>query len=220
VAPLWQDHYRPIDQFVSEMGGKTANHPWLVNGGLLAWGVSMLACAAALWMVMPRERWRPWIAAALGVAGAGIVVAALVPVDCSTAVNRACFDRWMAGEASWHHTVHAWAAVVTSVALAVSSLAVAGFLSRRRPVLALVPGIGGALALAWTVLGLVTEPHFDAHAGYGVYQRVSLLLAAGWIVLLGGAVLIRLEERRRPSSASPSAAPPTWSAARPTQPSA
>ena len=72
------------------------------------------------------------------------------------------------------------------------------------------------------VTELTANPKFDPHMHYGIYQRIGLLLGAVWVQLLAAAVLIRLEERRRRASspAWASAAPPTWSAARPTQPSA
>jgi hypothetical protein len=220
VAPLWQDHYRPIDQAVSEMGGGTANLPWLVNGGMLVWGVSILACAAALSAVLPRDRWRPAILATLALAGVAIIVAAIAHVDCSATVSRACFESWNAGHNSWHDAVHDWAARVFGVLLALSALSVAATLRKRRPALAAVPAIGGALGLAWTVLGLTWTPKFDAHAHYGIYQRFWILQATGWIVLLAAAVLLQLEEGRARQPGWASAAPRTWSAGRPTQPSA
>src|SRR5437763_1152347 len=69
VAPLWQDHYRVLDQFVSEMGGDAANHPWILNAGLLLWGIAILCAAGALRAVLPRDRWRAPILITLTVAG-------------------------------------------------------------------------------------------------------------------------------------------------------
>src|SRR5436190_12954346 len=221
VAPLWQDHYSVIDQAVSEMGGNTANLPWLLNAGIVAMGVALLACAAAVWMVLPRNGWRPLISAPLAVAGVAGVVSAFATMDCSTTVNRACFDRAVAGTASWHEYAHSWAYVVGGVALTISSLAVAGALRRRRPLLAIAPAVGGGLGIALWVTEFTADPKFDPHMHYGIYQRIGLLVSAGWVQLLAAAVLIRLEEKRRASSpAWASAAPPTWSAARPTRPSA
>jgi Protein of unknown function (DUF998) len=203
------------------MGGLTANLPWLMNAGLLVWGLSILACAAALWGVLPGGRWRPLIVGSLALAAVAMVLAAFARVDCSATVNRACYDQWVAGDASWHEYVHDWAAVAFGALLAVSSLAVAGFLrDARRPALALVPAIGGALGLAWTVLGVALNPRFDPHAHYGVYQRFWILTASGWIVLLAAAVLSQADERRVRQPGWTSAAPPRWSAGRPTRPSA
>jgi Protein of unknown function (DUF998) len=222
VAPLWQDHYRVADQMVSEMGGETAHAPWIVNGGMLVWGISILCAAAAVGLVMPPNRWRTPIVATVALAGVVMGVMAFARVDCSASVSHACYERWAAHNASWHDTVHDWSARAFGILLALSSLAVGGFLRRRRPLLALVPAIGGAVGLAWTVVGIAGTPRFDPHAHWGLYQRFWILQASGWIVLLGLAVLMRLEEARkrtRPPGWT-SAAPPTWSAARPTQPSA
>ena len=219
VAPLWQDNYRWLDQGVSEMGGPNANLPWLVNAGIAVMGVALLACGAAVWIAQ-RRHWRPLISLPLAVAGVAGLVAAFATVDCWSSVDRACFDRWVAGSASWHDTAHEWAYLVGGGALGLSSLAVAAFLSRRRALLAVAPAIGGLLGIAWVVLGLTLPPKFDPGMHYGLYQRIGLLVSTGWVQLLAAAVLMRLEERRAASPAWPSAAPPKWSAGRPTRPSA
>jgi hypothetical protein len=221
VAPLWQDHYRPIDQAVSEMGGLTANLPWLMNAGFLVWGVSILAGAAALRRVLPGSRWRPLIVGSLALAAGAMMLVAFTRVDCSATVNRACYDAWVAGNASWHSYVHDWAAFAFGVFMAGSALAVAGFLySVREPVIASVPAIGGAVGMAWQLMGVFGDPRFAPHGHYGLYQRITILAASGWIVLLAAAVLSQLEERRVRQPEWTSAAPPRWSAGRPTRPSA
>jgi hypothetical protein len=150
-----------------------------------------------------------------------MVVAALAPMDCSTTVNHACFNRSVNGQASWHEYVHGWAAVVFGSLLAVSSLAVAGFLySVGRRGFAVLPAIGGTLGIAWTLMGLLNHPRFQPHGHYGVSQRIGILEVSGWIVLLGAAVLFRLDERRARQPGWTSAAPPRWSAGRPTRPTA
>jgi hypothetical protein len=171
-------------------------------------------------LAMPPGRWRAGAVASLGLAALAMVVIGLARLDCSDVASRACFTSWRAGRLSWHHDAHLWASVACQVGFSLSALAVAGFLRPRRPLLALIPAVGGALGLVNLVSVLATEPHFDPHAHYGIYQRIGLLISAGWIELLAAAVLMGLEERKRPSSASPSAAPPTWSAGHPTRPSA
>jgi hypothetical protein len=219
VAPLWQGGYRWLDQGVSEMGGPNAKLPWLVNAGIAAMGVALLACAAAVWAV-ERGRWGAVISVPLAVAGVAGVVSAFATVDCWASVDRACFDRSVAGDASWHAYAHNWAYVVGGGAIGLSALAVAAFWSRRRPAFAVLPAIGGLLGVAWVVLALTGKPKFDPGIHYGLYQRIGLLLGAGWVQLLAAAVLMRLEEGKRTSSAWASAAPQTWSAGRPTRPSA
>jgi hypothetical protein len=221
IAPLWQDHYRVLDEFVSEMGGGTANHPWIINGGILVWGIAILCAAAALYAVLPRDRWRAPILITLTLAGLAIAFAAFATMDCFTSVNHACYERWLHGRDSWHEVAHARAADAAGILFALSSLAVAGFLrSRGRGPLAVVPAVGGTLGLAWSILGLFSTPHFEPHAHWGLVQRVTILAATGWTQLLAGGVLIWLDEGRARRRERPSAAPPTWSAARPTQPSA
>ena len=220
VAPLWQDHYRPLVQAVSEMGGHTANLPGILNAAFLAWAVAIAACAVAVRRSMPAGVWRTGAVASLALAAACMVVIALARIDCSAIVSRACYVRFRAGDLSWQTYAHDWASWAFGAALAVSALAVAGFWWRRRRLFALLPLAGGLLGLESTIRALVVNPGFDAHSHYGTYQRIGLLVSAGWIVLLAAAVLMRLEERRAPSSARPSAAPPRWSAGHPTRPSA
>jgi Protein of unknown function (DUF998) len=222
VAPLWQDHYHPLDQAVSEMGGGTANLPGVMNAAFVLWAVAIAAGAASLHASMPASRWRAVAVASLALAAAAMLVIAFAHVDCSAIASRACYDRFKAGDLSWQNYTHDWASVAFGALLAVSSLAIAGFLMKRGSWLALLPLVGGVLGIASTVRGLVVHPGFDPHSHYGTYQRIGLLVSAGWIELLGAAVLVQLEEskRRASSPAWPSAAPQTWSAGRPTQPSA
>ena len=219
VAPLWQDHYRPLDQAVSEMGGRTASLPGIMNGAFLVWALAIVACALALRSSMPAGAARTAAVASLVLAAALMVVIALARIDCSSIVSRACYDRFKSGDLSWQTYVHDWASLLFGAALAFSALAVAGFWWRRRRVYAVLPLAGGLLGIESTVRALIVQPGFDAHSHYGTYQRIGLLVSAGWIVLLAAAVLMRLEERR-PASSWPSAAPPRWSAGRPTRPSA
>jgi hypothetical protein len=220
VAPLWQDHYRPLDQAVSELGGRTANLPGIMTAGFAAWAVGIAACALALRLSMPPGRWRTATVACLALAAGSVVVIAAAPLDCSPLVSRACYDRFKAADLSWQNYTHDWAAVVFQVFLPLSAIAVAGFLRPHRPLLALVPLTGGVLGLAGLVNRLATDYGFDPHSRYGIYQRIGLLVSAGWIELLGAAVLMRLEEKRPASPESASAAPPRWSAGRPRRPSA
>jgi Protein of unknown function (DUF998) len=219
VAPLWQDHYHPLDQAVSDLGGDTANLPGVMNAAFLMWAVAIAACALALRLSMPAGRWRKATVASLALASAAVVVIALAHEECSVFANRACYDRFKAGDLSWQTYVHDWASVAFQVLLAASALAVAGFLWRRRRLAALLPLAGGVLGISYVVRALATHPAFDAHSHFGIYQRIGLLVSAGWIELLGAAVLMQLEARR-PARAWPSAAPPKWSAGRPTRPSA
>jgi len=221
VAPLWQDHYRVLDEFVSEMGGATANHPWIMNAGLLLWGVAILCAAGALYAVLPRDRWRAPIIVTLTAAGLTMAFAAFATMDCFTSVNHACYERWLHGRDSWHEAAHTWAAFAFGICIALSALAVAGFLrSRGRGRLALIPAVGGMLGLAWMILGQFSTPHFEPHGHFGLYQRIEILAATGWTQWLAGGVLIWLDEGRARRRGRPSTAPPTWSAARPTRPSA
>ena len=219
VAPLWQDHYRPLDRPVSDMGALTAHLPGVLNAACIVWGVAIAACAAAVHRALRPGPWRSAAVASLALAAVSMVVIGLARLDCSDIASRACFESWRAGRLSWHHEAHLWASTGCQLGLSLSSLAVAGFLRSRRSLVALVPLAGGLLGLLAVVSPFFSEPRFDPHAHYGLYQRLGLLTSAGWIVLLAAAVLMRLD-RRRAASPWPSAAPPRWSAAHPTRPSA
>lgn len=219
VAPLWQEHYRPLDRPVSDMGALTAHLPGILNGACLVWALAIAACAVMLRRAMPPSRWRTTAVAGLALAAAGMAVIAFARLDCSDVSSRACFDAWRAGRLSWHHEAHLWASSACQLGLALSSLAVAGALRARRPLLALAPLAGGLWGLLVVVSPFFSEPRFEPQAHYGLYQRVGLLVSAGWIELLAAAVLMQLD-RRRAASPSASAAPPRWSAGRRTRPSA
>jgi hypothetical protein len=218
VAPLWQDHYRPIDQAVSELGAQTAGSAGVMNAAFVVWAAGILAGAAALHFVMPAGRWRAAAVSTLALAALTVIVIAFARLDCSATVSRACYDRLHQDDLSWQHYAHLWASTAFQVLFGLSALAIAGFL--LRPLLAIGPALGGLIGLYYAVLSLVGDASFHPHAHYGLYQRVGLLLAAGWIELLGAAVLMRLDERRPASRPRPSAAPQRWSAGRPTRPSA
>jgi hypothetical protein len=207
-----------LDQPVSDMGALTAQLPGILNTACIVWGLAIAACAAAVHRATRPGPWRAAAVASLWLAAVSRVVIGLARLDCSDVASRACFDSWRAGRLSWHHDAHLWASTACQLGLALSSLAVAGFLRSRRPLLALGPLAGGLLGLLGVVSPFFSEPRFDPHMHYGLYQRIGLLTSAGWIVLLGTAVLMRLEERRAPRSARPSAAPRTWSADHPTPP--
>jgi cytochrome bd-type quinol oxidase subunit 2 len=150
VGGLVQDGYSFRRQAISELGARTADHPWIVRLGISVWGLSVLAVAAALWLAaehLPRRRAVRAGAVLLGLAGLCIVLDGFpAPVDCMPDADRACEAREDAGSLSVRHYAHLWLGLAAHPLLVGTAVAVAlGF--RRHP------RLGFLSPLAW--LGLL-----------------------------------------------------------------
>jgi hypothetical protein len=191
VAQTLEPGYDIEGEQVSALAAETADNPWIVTLGLLAWAAGTAACGETLRRALPRRRlW--WTAvAALWVAAAGMGAAAALPLDCSPAAGSQCLRRAEAGELSWRHEGHGAAAGLILLAVALSPFALW---------LALRPGRGARIALACGVVGLVAfqlvEGAVDLDPGdRGGGQRILLLTTVLWLCAL--AVLSWRAARRR-----------------------
>lgn len=180
VAQTLEPGYDIEGEQVSALAAETADNPWIVTLGLLAWAAGTAACGETLRRALPRRRlW--WTAvAALWVAAAGMGAAAALPLDCSPAAGSQCLRRAEAGELSWRHEGHGAAAGLILLAVALSPFALW---------LALRPGRGARIALACGVIGLVAfqlvEGAVDLDPGdRGGGQRILLLTTVLWLCAL------------------------------------
>src|SRR5439155_14821614 len=101
VAGALEPHYSHVNEFVSELAGSNAAHPWIETIGIVSLGLSMIALAAALPAVLERRRALPVFLFAA--AGLTAVLAAVFPVDCMASVDHHCKALQDAGSLSGHH---------------------------------------------------------------------------------------------------------------------
>ena len=167
VAGSLEPHYSAVDQAVSELGARTAAHPWIVNAGIVVLGASFAALGVALLRALPRRR-AAKVAAALFVgAGALVVLSGVVRLDCEVGVEP-CHRLWFAAQ----------------LLLTATPFAIAW---------ALWPTPAGAAALGSGVFGLLfgalSAGAGAAGAGYGVDQRAGLFVLHLWVLIVGVGIL-------------------------------
>jgi cytochrome bd-type quinol oxidase subunit 2 len=198
VGGLVQDGYSFRDQPISELGARTAEHPWIVQAGITLWGLSVLAVAAALWLAaedFPGRRWTRIAAGLIGFTGICIFLAGFAaPLDCMPNVDRLCDAREDKGSLSVRHYAHIWLSLAATPALVLAAIAAAlGF--RRHPRLGFVTPLT-VLALVVGIAFMIAFP-LSAEAGRpntGVNQRLQIaafeyplaFLAAVLLVTAGG----------------------------------
>jgi hypothetical membrane protein len=191
TAQALEPRYDPEGETVSGLAAASADNPWIVTLGLVAWALSTAACGETLRRTLPRRRVSWMAVGALWLAAVGIAAAAALPLDCSVAAGGECLRRAEAGELSWRHEAHGAAAGLILLAVGFSPFALW---------LALRPGRGARIALACGVLGLVVfqlvEDAVDLDPGdSGGGQRILLLTTVLWLCALAVTAT-----RYRPSS--------------------
>jgi hypothetical protein len=202
VGGLLQDGYSFRDQPISELGGRNAAHPWIVQAGISLWGLSVLAVAVALWLAVEDFRHRRWArigAALIGIAGVCIFVSGFVaPLDCMPNIDRVCEAREDAGSLSLRHYVHLWASLVALPPLVLAAIAVAlGF--RRHPRLGFIAPLS-ALGLVVGIAFLFAFPQ-TGHRGspdVGLNQRLQIATFEYPLAFLAAVLFVsapRLESR-------------------------
>jgi hypothetical protein len=188
VAGALQPGYSHVDQGVSELGARGAEHPLIVNAGLVVLGLTFVALGIALLAVLPSR-----LAAGLFVAsGVAVISTGVVPLDCGLS-DPHCEALWRAGDLSWHEDAHLWA-----------GLAMRGFLLLTPFGLAraLWPGPVAPLAAA---AGFASIPigvgafllYGDDNAGDGLIQRFEFAVMHVWVLTIAAGILYAL--RRRPA---------------------
>jgi hypothetical protein len=182
VAGALEPHYSAIDSYVSELGARDAAHPWIVNAGIVLFGLSWIALGTALRGALPRRRAALVACGLFVVAGLALLLAGVFQLDCRFSTGAHCRALSDAGSLSWHHYGHFWTSFAARGLLAVTPFAIAW---------ALWPAPSGAAALASGVTGLVLgslnalgDGPGDAaglvqRAGLGVLQLWALIVAVG-----------------------------------------
>jgi uncharacterized protein DUF998 len=203
IGGLLQDGYSFRDQPISELGARSADHPWIVQTGITLWGLSVLAVAAALWLAVEDFRHGRWArigAALIGVAGVCILVSGFIaPLDCMPNVDRACEAREDAGSLSVRHYVHLWASLVALPPLVFAAIAIAfGF--RRHPRLGFITPLA-ILGLLVGVAFLFAFPLSGdrGSADIGLNQRLQIATFEYPLAFLAAVLFVTargLESRR------------------------
>jgi len=177
VAGALEPGYSAAEQAVSELAAGGARHPWILWLGLLSLSASDSAVAILLRRSLgPRGRLAAGMFAA---AAAGVLLILVLPLDCMPSADASCSSRVDAGEASWRHYAHGFAAVGVQLTLVATPFAVARALSRRALV---VWALGaGLLGLAMVVAFAAFEA---GEPGYGIAQRATFGFVHLWVATI------------------------------------
>jgi hypothetical protein len=198
VGGALEPGYSHVERAVSELGAGNAQHPWIVNAGLVVLGLSIAALGPAVLTVLPRRRATRVAAALFALAGVAILVGGLFHMDCGMTHQR-CLDRWHAGELSWHHDAHLWAGLVFDLAFAATPFAIARSLwPAPSGLLALGCGVSGLVILA-LFLGL-DRPDLDTA---GLSQRIGLGVVHLWVLIVVVGVLHTTRTEPEPAPLTP-----------------
>ncbi|MEA2468873.1 MAG: hypothetical protein QOJ57_2999 [Thermoleophilaceae bacterium] len=188
VAGALEPGYSHVDQAVSELGANDASHAWIVNTGIVLYGLSFVALGLAL-------RGLVGVAPAVLFAGAGVagIVAGVVPLDCGLS-DSACEHMWRARELSWHEDVHLWASLVSQLFLAATPFAIARALSPE-PVAPLAFGAG----VAGLAIGVGSFFLYGVNgAPDGLIQRFGFLTVHVWVLIVAVGILHSTSRARPP----------------------
>ena len=197
--------------FVSELSAR--DQPWhqLFEAFDITSGVLMVLIALALANVVPAGRGPTWGWISLAGFGVSTTLVGSLPMDCAASMTRICAVDEMQRHFSWMH----WGHEVFSVTATFSLVASMYLIGRR---LRDVPGLRLAghytlvalpvvllLCVPLTAYGLglgvdltTGAPIWRVHHFFGVYERIQINLAVGWLAVLG-LCLLRVSRRERGS---------------------
>ncbi|GAA1537270.1 hypothetical protein GCM10009730_53180 [Streptomyces albidochromogenes] len=184
----------PLRTYVSELAASDQPFGGLFRSTDLVAGLLILAGAlVALAGYRPRGRWDATGWAALALFGAATAADSRLPMSCATTADAACAAREAAGLVPFTHAAHTWSSSVASTAAVVGVVALTvaarchgrpSSLARFGPVLAAAE----VAATAWTLASIAA---FEAGHGtwlLGAGQRLQVLTAALWLVVLAWSV--------------------------------
>ena len=198
VGGALEPGYSHVEQAISELGASDATHPWIVNTGLVLFGLSIAALGPALLAVLPRRRATRVAMALFVMAGAAVVLSGLFQLDCGMTQDR-CLDRFHAGELSWQHSAHLWLGLVFDLAFVATPFAIARSLwPRDSGLLALACGVSGVVILA-LFIGL-DQPDVGAA---GLFQRIGLGVVHLWVLIVAVGVLHTTRTEPEPEPLTP-----------------
>ena len=199
VSEALQPRYSPLRSGVSNLAAQTARSAWIEIVALVLLGLAFAALAAGVRAVLGAGGARTLAAALFLVVGIGFVVAGLFRLDCDLG-QAACTARYNAGALSWHTDVHLWAGLVTQVALVLTPFVIGWALwPSPAAVAALVAGgLGIDIGIAGVIVHAITGT-----GGDGLSERIQLILAQTWAVLVAAGVLYEARPAPRLSRPAP-----------------
>jgi hypothetical protein len=213
VSGALQAHYSALEQGVSDLGGLTARHAWIMELALVLIGLSLIALAPPLRKLLPRRPAAGVAAILFALAGLGFVLTAAFRVDCSLSVGHTCSDRFDAGLLSWHTSAHIWASLFLQLALLGTPFALARALWPSYEAAAALSAAGTGITIAVaTGIGIGVS---DQGGPGGLVQRLGLVSVHAWILIVAIGILYATRARERPLSAPIPARPrdffgPAW----------
>ena len=192
VAGALDPGYSHLNQSVSDLGARFAEHPWIVNAGFVVLGLSIAALAPGLLATLPRRAPAVAAAALFLFVGASMAAMGFLPIDCSFS-QESCENRFNAGDVSWQMQTHAWLGLALVLALVSTPFAIWWAL-RRNPL--------GLIAFASGVFGLLIGIGGFAFGsadsdGDGLANRIEYVFMHAW--LLEVAIGILYSTRRPPA---------------------
>src|SRR4051812_46963671 len=138
VAGALEPHYSAIEQTISELSARNAEHRWIVTASFLVLAASVVALAPPLLAVLRRRRSARVAAGLFAVGGIALVLTAAFPLDCSLSIDKQCVARFDAGDLTWGTYAHVWSSLLFELSFLLTPFALAR---------ALWPRPSGTLAL-------------------------------------------------------------------------
>ena len=106
VAGALEPRYSDVHDYVSELGAKSAAHPWIVNTGIAVLGLSIAVLGPALVPTLRRPLSRMSLAALFVIAGVATGLDSVFRLDCMTSELHPCAVAERAGTLSGAHYTH------------------------------------------------------------------------------------------------------------------
>jgi hypothetical membrane protein len=199
VSEALQPRYSPLRSGVSDLAAQAARSSWIGIVALVSLGLTFAATGVGVRAVLPAGPARILAAALLLVVGVGFVLAGSFRLDCDLG-QAACTARYNAGALSWHTDVHLWASLVTQLALVLTPFAI-GWALWPSPV-AVAALLAGVFGLEVGIAAVAVHA-IAGSGGDGLSERIQLLVAQVWAVLVAAGVLYETRRPPRLSLAAP-----------------
>jgi hypothetical protein len=186
VAGALQPGYSSLHRGISYLGAGDGAHPWIVDAGLVVFGLSIGAVGLALLRALPRRQAATVAAGLFAAAGLAIVLSGVFTPDCGAGAHFArCRSLDHAGALSWHHYAHMWLALAAQVGVTLTPFAIARALWPG-PVAfgALLSGVSAIEIgfVSWLLFGAGGAPD-------GLVQRIGIGFIHLWVLIVGIGIL-------------------------------
>jgi len=199
VAGPLDPGYSHLHQSVSDLGGRFAEHPWIVNAGFVVLGLSIAALAPGLLATLPRGVAAGVTAALFVFVGASMAAMGFLPLDCSF-TQESCERRFNAGDVSGEMQVHVWLGFALLVALLATPFGI--WRALRRNPLGLIAFVSGGIGLVIGVGGFAFG-FTDPDDGVGLANRIEYVFLHVWLLEVAIGILYATRRPPAPSELIP-----------------